>query len=117
MQDEGNAVGAEHKISEAEQATVSAEAEQATVSAPKTLEELLKMSHEGLAKELLEAHAKIVDLEAYTSSLDGMADSLQRQLEEANEKLQEQEGAISVDGRLQEKERVIDALQVRTCEL
>jgi len=67
----------------------------------KTLEEMMSMSIEELAKELLRAQGKISDLEIYTSELDGVTDSLQQQLEEARE---ENVGDPA-------KDKMIDALQ------
>ena len=67
-----------------------------------SLEDLAKGSPEELAKELQAAQAKIADLEAYTTELDGVTDSLQRQLEESK---------ADPDVRLEEKEKVIEALQ------
>ena len=64
------------------------------------------MSTEDLARALHDANAKISDLEAYTSELDGSYTSLQRQLEEAKA-----ENNMSGDEMLQEKERVIAALR------
>jgi chromosome segregation ATPase len=66
------------------------------------LDELMQQSQEDLAKELQAANAKIADLEAYTTELDSVTDSLQRQLEESK---------ADPDARLEEKEKVIDALQ------
>jgi predicted RNase H-like nuclease (RuvC/YqgF family) len=71
------------------------------------LQELLQMSTEDLARALHDANAKISDLEAYTTELDGSYTSLQRQLEEAKA-----ENSMSGDERLQEKERVIAALRM-----
>ena len=65
------------------------------------------MSTEDLARALHDANAKISDLEAYTTELDGSYTSLQRQLEEAKA-----ENSMSGDERLQEKERVIAALRM-----
>lgn len=66
------------------------------------LDELMQQSQEDLARELQAANAKIADLEAYTTELDSVTDSLQRQLEESK---------ADPDVRLEEKEKVIEALQ------
>ena len=72
-----------------------------------SLEDMLQMSKEDLAKALQEAQAKIVDLEAYTTELDGVTDQLQRQLEGSKA-----EAGADVEERLRAKDREIEALQV-----
>ena len=73
---------------------------------PPSMEELMAMSKEELAKELIDAKAKISDLEAYTSELDGVTDSLQRQLSERQEA-----DAMDPDEKLALKDEVIRSLQ------
>jgi chromosome segregation ATPase len=88
-----------------DQAAVQNGGQSPSASAP-TLDDLLKKSQEELANELLAALAKITDLEAYTSELDGVADSLQRQLEERKET-----DGTDPDERLAQKDKIIVSLQ------